>query len=383
MRRMRVQAAPLLLVAAIVALWVAGPASATSPAPPSAVKLPPPAAPGAPLHYTDPLRDGVTGRPLSCPDPSVIRAHRGRWNFFLFCTSDNARNAFPIYMSTNLVRWYPDGDVFPSGHQPAWAEPSDGHTRRGIFWAPSIYRIDGRWVLYFAAAYNPASGLAPANIKAGRMVLGVATSPTLAGPWQSELLYYNGEFNADNGPTEQELTGGDIDPGMVYDPETGMRYLFWAQQREAIWEAPLSADGLTVSPDVTRAFGVSEPWECAALCTIEGPQPFYAAGRVYVLFSAASTWNASYVVGVASAVQPLDPADPFAVAPDPILKAGNGFLGPGGESDPVTALNGRTMILYHALTHVPSSHDSAARLLMLGTVNWVDGEPLINQGVAR
>jgi beta-xylosidase len=56
-----------------------------------------------PLRYANPMRNGLTGKPLSCPDPSVIKVHRGQWNYFLFCTSDNARDAFPIWMSEDLV----------------------------------------------------------------------------------------------------------------------------------------------------------------------------------------------------------------------------------------------------------------------------------------
>ena len=346
----------------------------------------PACAQGAPLHFTNPLRDAKTHKPLSCPDPSVIRAHRGKWNFFLFCTSDNAANAFPIWKSTDLVGWYPDGYVFPHRHQPWWAMPSDGRTRKGIFWAPSIYRINNRWTLYFSAIENPASHATGSfKLKPKTMVLGVATAASLAGPWHSKLLHFPGELNARNAKPNHEVVGGDIDPGVVRDPRTGARYLFWAEQREQIWESELSANGLTVGPEIRVAFSVSEPWECDPanrLCTVEGPQPIYHDGRIDVLYSAASTWDRSYVVGAASAAQALNPADPFIKDPRPILRAGGGFLGPGGESDPVTALDGQTMIMYHALTHVPSSHDSSARLLMLGTLNWSDGDPLINDGLA-
>lgn len=366
--------APMLAAIAVGAL----PASAGAASPHRAASRP--------LHFTNPLRDARTHKPLPCPDPSVIRAHRGRWNFFVFCTSDNARNAFPIYKSPDLVHWYPDGYVFPHRHQPGWAMGSDGRSRRGLFWAPSIYRIDKRWTLYFSAVYNPASHAGGTlALKPGTMVLGVATSDSLAGPWHSSLLHFPGELNAANARPNQELVGGDIDPGVVRDPRTGQLYLFWAEQREQIWESTLSSDGLTVGPGMRIAFSASKPWECDPadkLCTVEGPQPFYHDGKVYVLYSGASTWDGTYVVGVASAAQALNPAEPFVKDAQPILRSGNGFLGPGGESAPVTALDGQQMIMYHALTRVPRGHASSARVLMLGTLNWLDGYPLINQGLA-
>ncbi|MGI9184230.1 MAG: hypothetical protein ACR2GZ_04575 [Solirubrobacteraceae bacterium] len=56
-----------------------------------------------PLVIHNPRRDGLTGRPFSGPDPSVIATHRGLWRYFLVCTSDNARDAFPIWISGDLV----------------------------------------------------------------------------------------------------------------------------------------------------------------------------------------------------------------------------------------------------------------------------------------
>lgn len=341
----------------------------------------------AQLPYSNPMRNGVTGKPLSCPDPSVIQARRGKWDYFLFCTSDNARNAFPIWMSSDLVHWYSDGFVFRAHHEPSWAVPSTGSSRVGLYWAPSIARIENRWVLYFAAVYNPASGaIGSVTLKPHTMVLGVATSSSLAGPWQSKLLHYPGQLNGSNQPPNQELVGGDIDPGTVTDPSTGKMYIFWAEQRQQIWESELSPDGLTVGPDTRLAVSVSQPWECDPAdqeCTVEGPQPFYHDGRFYLLYSAASTWDSTYAVGVASSSAVLDPAQPFAKLDKPILKAGNGFLGPGGESDPVTGPNGQQMIMYHALTHPIAHHTSGQRELMLGALNWIDGWPLVNDGVAR
>jgi GH43 family beta-xylosidase len=339
------------------------------------------------LRYANPMRNGLTGKPLSCPDPSVINAHRGKWNYFLFCTSDNGRDAFPIWMSEDLVHWYPDGSVFPHNHQPWWAVRSTGAGRDGIYWAPSIYRVDNRWVLYFSAQYNGTThALGSVTLAPRTMVLGVATSNSLAGPWHTKLLHYPGQLNAQNTRPNHEVIGGDIDPGIVEDPRTGRKYIFWAEQRQQIWESELSSDGLTIGPDIHVAFSISQPWECDPanrICTVEGPQPFYHDGQIYVLYSAASTWDSSYAVGVASSPSVLDPDHVFRKLPQPILKAGNGFLGPGGESDPVIGPDGHTMIMYHALTHPIAHHTSGRRVLMLGLLNWVNGWPQVNDGAAR
>ncbi len=328
----------------------------------------------------NPQRNGLTGRPLSCPDPSVIHAARGDWRYFLFCTSDNAANAFPIWMSEDLVHWYPDRSVFPAGHQPSWAVQSGSRTR-GRFWAPSIYHLGNRWVLYFAAQYDPASHAVSAHTLTARtMVIGVASATSLAGPWHTRILHWPGEFNLVNPPHQRELVGGDIDPGVVRDPRTGRLTLFWAEQRTQIWEGSLSPDGMSLDPHIRLALRVTKPWECDPLsrkCTVEGPEPFYHADRIYLLYSAASTWDASYAVGVAAAPDVLDPAHPFVKLAAPILRSAGGLIGPGRTSHPVAGPDGETLILYHALLAPSPTHASSSRILMLGTLSWRKGWPLI------
>lgn len=339
--------------------------------------------PGGRFH--NPLSDPSTGRPLSCPDPSVTHQVRGPSRYLLFCTSDNARDAFPIWRSKDLVHWVRDGYVFPHGRQPSWAVPSSGRTRNGVYWAPSIYRIGGRWVLYFASQYNSASHALPGGVSLPprTMVIGVATSGSLAGPWQTRILHYRGQFNgvAD----EQERDGGSIDPGVARDRRTGQLYLFWADQQTQIWAGKLSRDGLRLDSHIHQVLSVTKRWECDPAnqkCTIEGPEPFYARGRFYLMYSAASTWDSSYAVGVAQSSSPLDPAHPFVKRDAPILTSGAGFLGAGRTSHPVIGPDGRTYALYHALTGPISAHISADRILMLGRFHWVGGWPVINDGAA-
>jgi GH43 family beta-xylosidase len=265
--------------------------------------------------------------------------------------------------------------------------PATGRSHAGLFWAPSIYRIQNRWLVYFAAQYNAAShALGSAAPKPGTMVIGVATANSLAGPWRTKILHYPAQFNSVNAPAQQEIAGGDIDPGVVRDPRNGQFYLFWAQQRQQIWEGALSPDGMTLAPNVRVAIGISKSWECDPLsrkCTVEGPEPFYHDGYVYLMYSAASTWNSSYAVGVAAATVALDAAHPFVKLPEPILQTADGFLGPGRTSHPIIGPSGQSLILYHALLKPLRSHASGARTLMLGTLNWVNNWPIINDGHAH
>jgi beta-xylosidase len=334
-----------------------------------------------PLHYRNPLR-AANGQPITCPDPSVTTDPHGAFRFVLVCTSDNARDAFPIWRSHDLVHWRADGYVFPRRHQPWWAVPASGRGQQGIYWGPEIYHINRRWLLVFAAQYNPASHAIPFppghEPAPGTMMIGVATASSLAGPWRSRILHYRGQFNGLDG--EQELGGGTIDPSIVRDGRTGQLYLFWAVQQHDMWAGRLSADGQTLDPHIHHLLDPTEPWECSqGKCTLEGPEPLYHDGRFYLLYSAASTWDDTYVLGAAVASRPFGP---YVKRSHPVLRTGRGFLGPASSSHPVVGPDRHMYVLYHALMHMLTVKNSAARKLMLGRWSWRGFWPLVNDGRA-
>ncbi|MGI8411682.1 MAG: family 43 glycosylhydrolase [Solirubrobacteraceae bacterium] len=332
-------------------------------------------------HYANPLRSAATGGPLSCPDPSVIEARTGGWRYYMVCTSNYQRDAFPIRESQDLVHWKPAGYVFPAGHQPWWAVRPNGSYTGGRYWAPEIFRIQRHWVVYFAAQYNPdrvgleIPGEGP--VAPGTMVIGVARATSLSGPWHTSILHYRGQLNGVS--QEPEHLGGSIDPSVVRDQRTRQLYLFWADQPTQIWAGKLSYDGLRLAPQVHQVLQAGRSWECdpATSCTVEGPEPFYHNGLFYLLYSGASTWDYTYGVGVATSADPM--RDPFVKRPDPILRSGHGFVGPGHSSHPVQGPDRRTYILFHAQLY--PSHTSANRLLMLDRFTWDGLHPRIGTGV--
>jgi beta-xylosidase len=343
------------------------------------VLVPAGAASASTLRYHNPLRDPTTGKPFSCPDPSVTYAQPPDTGYVLVCTSGYSKNAIPIYTSQDLVHWLPDGYVFPHGHQPWWAVPSAAHGPRGRFWAPELYWIGGRWVVYFAAVYNAAKINLPVpgsgRLTPGMMVVGVAWSNSLHGPWHSSVLHYRGQFNDITG--EHESSGPAIDPSVVEDPGTGQMYLFWSDQSFQIWAGALSADGTQLSGPIKLVLRASEPFECDPMdhhCTIEAPEPFFASGIFYLLYSGGSTWDASYDVGVAAAYAPLGP---YVKLPAPVLRQGGGFYSTGHTSHPIIGPDGNSYILYHARTSPAHSNLSSRRYLMLGRFGWSAGWPTI------
>jgi GH43 family beta-xylosidase len=314
----------------------------------------------AALRYSNPLNDPKTGRALSCPDPHVIDLKKRGFRYIMVCTTDLAANGIAIKRSRDLVHWYPAGYVFPRKRQPWWA--------RGRFWAPEIYRIHGRWLVYFAGSVN--SGKARLPLKTGTMVLGVATSPALHGPWRTRILHYGGQLGG-------ERPGGTIDPSVARNPLTGRLYLFWARQSTQIWSGRLSPDGLRLLKGVRLVIKPSKSWECHPNCVIEAPEPFFRDGSLNLLYSGSSTWDASYALGLALGTDPL--SGTFAKLDQPVLRTGSRFIGPGHSSQPVTGPDGRTYVLYHALTAPDPGHLSSRRVLMLAPASGVGAQLVVNK----
>jgi xylan 1,4-beta-xylosidase len=330
------------------------------------------AAASASLSFHNPLREVRTGAPLSCPDPHVIDLRKGGFRYFMVCTTDREANGIAIKKSRDLVHWYAAGYVFPKDRQPWWAIPSAGR-HGGRFWAPEIYRIRGKWVVYFSASLDRSKLRLP--LKPGTMVLGVATSATLHGPWRTRILHYRGQFNA--GSPVKELFGGTIDPSVVRSPLNGQLYLFWALQATQIWVGRLSPDGMTLEGGIRPVVKPTKPWECHPTCTIEAPEPFFRRGALNLLYSGASTWDGSYVVGLALGTDPLTGS--YTKLDQPVLRGGRRFIGPGHCSQPVTGPDGRAYVMYHALTAPDPGHASRRRLLMIAPVSTAEAQLVVNR----
>jgi GH43 family beta-xylosidase len=326
----------------------------------------------APALVHNPLTNPKTDKPLSCPDPTVIREPHRQYSMYMVCTSDFARDAFPIWGSNNGARWIKLGSVFPHGQAPSWAIAAG--KQHGRYWAPDLHWFDGHWVLYYAAEMTSATEHALNPAAHGNFAIGVATTSNLrAGHWTTALLHYSGQYNQlPNANGNRELAGGVIDPNEFENPVTGQRYLVWAKQSNQIFLGELSVDGLTLEGGAQRILVPTTPWECANLhgtCTIEGPAGYWYDNVAYVLYSASSTWSGTYAVGVAASTAPL--SVPFTKDPEPILTSSGDLLGPGGTSEPITAPDGSPIIYFHSLVGGPDNrHVSEQRFLTVGRFHY-------------
>jgi GH43 family beta-xylosidase len=351
---------------AVVVLLAPGAAYAR-PAPPA---LPSLAVTSSRLVH-NPITDPKSGKPLSCPDPSVIRQPHRVYTYFMVCTSDFARNAFPIWASKDGIRWRRLGNVFPRGHDPSWAIPAG--RAHGRYWAPDLHHFGHRWVLYYAAELNARTRATLKPATQGQFAIGVATTKNLgSGHWRSSLLHYSGQFNdIKTQYGSREHKGGVIDPNEFQNPVTHQRYLVYAKQSNQIFLGTLSPNGLQLGSGVRLIMKPSANWECANLrgtCTIEGPVGYWYDNVAYIMYSASSTWAGTYTVGVAASVDPL--ITPFTKDPSPILSSSTDLLGPGGTSEPVIAPDAQPIVYFHTLLKPDPKHISAARYLTVGRFHW-------------
>src|SRR6185312_15999662 len=283
------------------------------------------------IHYTNPVWPGYFA------DPFVLRTGG---TYYAYGTGQSPLEAdgraFPVLKSDDLVNWkYLGGAVQPIKEATA-------------YWAPEVAEKDGRFYLYFSAAFG--GGDQSHGIR-------VAVADTPAGPFNdlNRLLLPNQGFT--------------IDPHPFHDPKSGQWYLFFATDYTA--DEP-HGTGLAVVPlsqDMTRADGpvasvirASQKWHVYEenrnykgqvwrnWHTVEGPFVLYREGLYYCLYSGGRWSSEKYGVGFGVARHPLGPWTDESAVHGPVVLKGtpDEVIGPGHNSVTV-APDGRTQVLaYHA-----------------------------------
>ncbi|HEX8413425.1 MAG TPA: family 43 glycosylhydrolase, partial [Sphingomicrobium sp.] len=192
------------------------------------LREPPDDLPPSPPSWQPLLTDNIHPQILSgYGDPAVLKTKDGYW---LVATSNDAPDAFPILHSHDLIHWEHRAFVFPEGKQPAWAVQG---RQVADFWAPEMIRTEGEyWLCFTARTQNNA------------LAIGLAKSAEPTGPWTDlgrPLItgepVHSGSSAA--GDPQLVMNGGVIDSHLFTDLD-GTRYIFWKDDRNGIWPAPLA-----------------------------------------------------------------------------------------------------------------------------------------------
>jgi arabinan endo-1,5-alpha-L-arabinosidase len=260
------------------------------------------------------------------------------------------------------VTWVDAGDALPV--KPAWA------SRTQDFWAPDVFRMGDRWLLYYSA--KPDAALT--DDKRG-LCLAVATASRPEGPFTDKgtpLLCGDGFVN--------------IDPHAFTDPASGKTYLYWGSGFGPIKVQELSPDGLSFAAGsspvpLVATVKSDDPAEYRRL--VEGAWVTVRDGYYYLFFSGDNCCGpkAHYAVMVGRS---RSPTGPFEVRARPlylVLEGNRQWIAPGHNSI-VTDDAGQDWILYHGVDArrprtKPADDVNTRRVMLLDRLAWRDGWPEI------
>ncbi len=201
-------------------------------------------------------------------------------------------------------------------------------------WAPELHRVDGRWLIYFAASERD-------DIWKLRMyVLECASDDPLAGPW------------IERGRIATPFDSFALDATTF--AHAGTQYLLWAQKDPDIagntnlYLAPL-ADAWTLAAAPVRLTKPDLAWEQVGFLVNEGPAVLVRNGKVIVAYSASAT-DHNYCMGLlwADADADLMDAGAWHKSPEPVFATANGQYGPGHNSFTTTPDGAVDLLVYHA-----------------------------------
>jgi hypothetical protein len=282
------------------------------------------------------------------PDPFIMVLEDTYW---AYSTGSAGRNLQVVH-SPDLETWSEPLDPLPE--LPGWARA--GHT-----WAPTVARIDDRFLMYYTVRHAAAD----------RQCISVASADGPTGPFLDErdepLLCQLERF-------------GSIDPAVF--AENGELYLLWKSEDNAggqpttLWAQRLAADGLTLLDEPVHLLDQSHRWQKGI---IEGPAMVATGRGDYLLFYGAGDWWSAFAgVGYATCETPLGPCTDQSTG-GPWLGARPGALGPAGPA-PFVDRDGVSRLAYHAWTEAVGYDHGGARSLFVGTLLLdLSGRPVLSE----
>lgn len=265
----------------------------------------PPAYEGA--TYTNPLYPD-SADPFVLYDDGV---------YYLYATNNGA--GFNAATSTDLVHWTDIGQV-------AFKDDIVGEY---YFWAPEVYRYNGRYYLFYSAESH--------------LAVAVADSP--AGPFVK---------TSDDFLMEREAIDGHVffdDDGKIY------LYLVHFGEGNHIRVYELNDDLLSVKEDSSVKLTVPEDWEGRVN---EGPAVLKHNGTYYLTYSGDDYQSIYYDVGVMTSDNPTGPFTRY--EGNPVLRADSFIHGTGHHCFAYSPDGTELFIVYHSHHTLTEVHPRALNI---------------------
>ena len=236
------------------------------------------------------------------------------------------------YSSNDLRTWKDEGQALNK----------DNTTEQQWFWAPEVYHIGDKYIMYFSA--NEHLFAATASSPKGPFVQ--------VGSYQMESLIGNEKC---------------IDSHVFID-EDSTAYIFFVRFTDGncIWQAKLSEDFITpVAGTLRKCFAVSQDWENKMGRVNEGPNVIKSGRRYYLTYSGNDYRSQDYAVGYAYTSN-IATNSWTKYANNPILRRWDDLVGTGHHSL-FYDKEGILRIVFHAHNSTEAVHD---RLMYIGTMQF-------------
>ncbi|MCU5771455.1 family 43 glycosylhydrolase [Erwiniaceae bacterium BAC15a-03b] len=254
-----------------------------------------------------------------------------------------------------------------------WRKPDSGPMSE-LIWAPELHYIEGRWMIYFAAA--PSRAIKDGLFQHRMFALECTDSDPLSGNWQQR------------GQIRTPIDSFALD-ATVFQHQ-GKNWYLWAQKDPLIpgnsnlYLAELENPWTLKNPPVM----LSRPqyqWECAGFSVNEGPAAIRHGNKLFISYSASAT-DENYCMGllwIDAGADPLRPAN-WSKSARPVFTTHwlHRQYGPGHNSF-TTAENGEDVLVYHARNYTEIEGDplwDPNRHTRIKSFSW-DADGMPNFGV--
>ncbi len=283
-------------------------------------------------------------------DPWMLKHGDG---FYYFMSTQHAR--LELIKSTSMT------GVAKGQNKVVWKPEENGPYSHNL-WAPEIHRLGDRWYIYFTA--NDGGGDDTRRI----CVLENVEEDPMDGEWQ-----WKGVVNtAYPGLDGTIMLHGDqlyfIYAGYGHFPDYG----------SAIYMAKMS-NPWTIEADNVLLTAPTLEWEKQGGMAInEGPVVLKRNGKIFLVYSASTTWSEDYALGMLTIDAASDPMNPssWVKSMNPVFRKSveNGVYATGHNSITVSPDGKEDWIVYHAL---PSpGAELSLRSTRMQKIGWsADGTP--------